>query len=161
MMVSTSGVPLPSRTAPWRNASPHSTESPLTRSTELRPKSWIGGRRRALRHGDDFEQGDIVYLDFDPQSGHEQKGRRPALVISNNLFNRVSSLTMVCPITHTDRGHPFHLRLDERTRTDGVILCDQARMLDLNSRHASFVERAPEDISSEAVDMVIGFLEPK
>ena len=81
-----------------------------------------------------FEQGDIVYLDFDPQSGHEQKGRRPALVISNNLFNRVSSLTMVCPITHTDRGHPFHLRLDERTRTDGVILCDQARMLDLNSR---------------------------
>ena len=110
-----------------------------------------------------FEQGDIVYLDFDPQSGHEQKGRRPALVISNNLFNRVSSLTMVCPITHThtDRGHPFHLRLDERTRTDGVILCDQARMLDLNSRHASFVERAPEDISSEAVDMVIGFLEPK
>ncbi|WP_288643586.1 type II toxin-antitoxin system PemK/MazF family toxin [uncultured Flavonifractor sp.] len=108
-----------------------------------------------------FEQGDIVYLDFDPQSGHEQKGRRPALVISNNLFNRVSSLTMVCPITHTDRGHPFHLRLDERTRTDRVILCDQARMLDLNSRHASFVERAPEDISSEAVDMVIGFLEPK
>ena len=102
-----------------------------------------------------FEQGDIVYLDFDPQSGHEQKSRRPALVISNNLFNRVS------PITHTDRGHPFHLRLDERTRTDGVILCDQARMLDLNSRHASFVERAPEDISSEAVDMVIGFLEPK
>ena len=105
-----------------------------------------------------FEQGDIVYLDFDPQSGHEQKSRRPALVISNN---RDISLTMVCPITHTDRGHPFHLRLDERTRTDGVILCDQARMLDLNSRHASFVERAPEDISAEAVDMVIGFLEPK
>ena len=51
-----------------------------------------------------FEQGDIVYLDFDPQSGHEQKGRRPALVVSNNLFNRVSSLTMVCPITHTDRA---------------------------------------------------------
>ena len=50
-----------------------------------------------------FEQGDIVYLDFDPQSGHEQNGRRPALVISNNLFNRVSSLTMVCP-TPTQTG---------------------------------------------------------
>ena len=84
-----------------------------------------------------FEQGDIVYLDFDPQSGHEQKGRRPALVVSNNLFNRVSSLTMVCPITHTDRGHPFHIRLDERTRTDGVVMCDQARMLDLPSRRAA------------------------
>ena len=108
-----------------------------------------------------FEQGDIVYLDFDPQSGHEQKGRRPALVISNNLFNRVSSLTMVCPITHTDLGSPFHIHLDSRTKTDGIVMCDQVRMLDVNSRHASFVERAPEDISSEAVDMVIGFLEPK
>ena len=108
-----------------------------------------------------FEQGDIVYLDFDPQAGHEQKGRRPALVVSNDLFNRVSSLTMVCPITHTDRGHPFHVRLDERTKTDGVILCDQARMLDLNSRRASFEEKAPADILAEAVDLIMGFVEMK
>ena len=109
-----------------------------------------------------FEQGDIVYLGlWIPSPAMSRMAAVLPWVISNNLFNRVSSLTMVCPITHTDRGHPFHLRLDERTRTDGVILCDQARMLDLNSRHASFVERAPEDISSEAVDMVIGFLEPK
>ncbi|MCI9294948.1 MAG: type II toxin-antitoxin system PemK/MazF family toxin [Lawsonibacter sp.] len=108
-----------------------------------------------------FEQGDIVYLDFDPQSGHEQKGRRPALVVSNNLFNRVSSLTMVCPITHTDRGHPFHIRLDERTRTDGVVMCDQARMLDLSSRRAAFEEKAPADLVAEAVDFIIGFVEMK
>lgn len=107
-----------------------------------------------------FEQGDIVYLNFDPQAGHEQKGRRPALVVSNNLFNRVSSLTMVCPITHTDRGHPFHIRLDHRTKTDGVVMCDQARMLDLNSRNADFVEKAPADITAEAVDLIIGMLEP-
>lgn len=106
-----------------------------------------------------FEQGDIVYLDFDPQSGHEQRGRRPALVVSNDLYNRVSSLTMVCPITHTDRGHPFHIKLDERTKTDGVVMCDQARMLDLNSRHAAFEEKAPEDIVAEAVDLIIGFVE--
>ncbi len=106
-----------------------------------------------------FEQGDIVYLDFDPQAGHEQKGRRPALVVSNDLFNRVSSLAMVCPITHTDRGHPFHLRLDSRTKTDGVILCDQARMLDLNSRHASYEEKAPMEIVAEAVDLITGFIE--
>lgn len=108
-----------------------------------------------------FEQGDIVYLDFDPQSGHEQRGRRPALVVSNDLYNRVSNLTMVCPITHTDRAHPFHVRLDERTKTDGVILCDQARMLDLNSRNASFVEKAPSEIIAEAVDLIIGFVERK
>lgn len=108
-----------------------------------------------------FEQGDIVYLDFDPQAGHEQRGRRPALVVSNDLFNTVSSLTMVCPITHTDKGHPFHVRLDSRTKTDGVILCDQARMLDLNSRRASFEEKAPADITAEAVDLIIGFVETK
>ena len=108
-----------------------------------------------------FEQGDIVYLDFDPQSGHEQKGRRPALVVSNNLFNRVSSLTMVCPITHTDRGHPFHIRLDERTRTDGVVMCDQARMLDVAARNAAFVEKAPVEIVAEAVDLIVGFIEMK
>ena len=106
-----------------------------------------------------FEQGDIVYLDFDPQAGHEQRGRRPALVVSNNLFNRVSSLTMVCPITHTDKGHPFHIRLDDTTKTDGVVLCDQARMLDLSSRNASFVEKAPAPLTAEAVDMIIGFVE--
>ena len=108
-----------------------------------------------------FEQGDIVYLDFDTQAGHEQRGRRPALVISNDLFNRVSSLTMVCPITHTDRGHPFHVRLDSRTKTDGVVLCDQARMLDLTSRKASFEEKAPDDIVAEAVDLIVGFVEMK
>ena len=106
-----------------------------------------------------FSQGDIVWLDFDPQSGHEQRGRRPALVVSNDLFNRVSSLTMVCPITHTDRNHPFHLRLDGRTKTAGVVLCDQARMLDLNSRNAVFAEKAPEDITAEAADLIIGFVE--
>ena len=108
-----------------------------------------------------FEQGDIVYLEFDPQAGHEQKGWRPALVVSNNLFNRINGLTMACPITHTDRNHPFHIRLDSRTKTDGVILCDQARMLDLNSRNAGFEEKAPSDITAEAVDMIIGFVEIK
>lgn len=106
-----------------------------------------------------FEQGDIVYLNFDPQAGHEQKGRRPALVVSNNLFNRVNSFTMVCPITHTDRGLPFHLRLDDKTKTDGVVLCDQVRMLDLNSRKATFVEKAPAELVAEAVDLITGFIE--
>lgn len=106
-----------------------------------------------------FEQGDIVYLDFDPQAGHEQRGRRPALVVSNNLFNRVNSLTMVCPITHTDRGSPFHIRLDGQTKTDGVIMCDQARMLDLTSHRASFEEKASADILAEAVDIISGIIE--
>lgn len=106
-----------------------------------------------------FEQGDIVYLDFDPQAGHEQRGRRPALVVSNNLFNRLNHMTMVCPITHKDRNSPFHLRLDDRTKTDGVVMCDQARMLDLASRGAGFVEKVPEDVLTEVIDMITGFIE--
>ena len=106
-----------------------------------------------------FEQGDIVYMDFDPQMGHEQKGHRPALVVSNDLFNRVNSLTMVCPITHTDRGSPFHVRLDDRTKTDGVVMCDQARMLDLNSSRAAFEEKAPNDILAEAIDIIRAIIE--
>lgn len=108
-----------------------------------------------------FAQGDIIYLDFDPQSGHEQRGRRPALVVSNSLFNRLSSLNMVCPITHTDKRHPFHIRLRGTAKIDGVILCDQARMLDVAARKAAFVEKAPDELVAEAVDLIIGFIEMK
>jgi mRNA interferase MazF len=69
------------------------------------------------------KQGDIIKPDFDTQMGYEQKGRRPAVVLSNNSFNRYFKTVIVCPITHTDKNHPFHVRLDERTKTSGVILC--------------------------------------
>ncbi|MBP3284000.1 MAG: type II toxin-antitoxin system PemK/MazF family toxin [Clostridia bacterium] len=106
-----------------------------------------------------FSQGDIVYLDFNPQSGHEQRGRRPAIIITNNLFNRFSKMLMVCPITNTDKKHPFHIKLDARTKTTGTILCDQARTLDVYARNAVFVEKAPCDIIDEAVHMIMSFLE--
>jgi hypothetical protein len=72
------------------------------------------------------KQGDIIWLDFDPQAGHEQRGRRPALIVSNQSFNNFSKLAIVCPITSRDKDHPFHIKLDDRTKTSGVILCDQA-----------------------------------
>ena len=106
-----------------------------------------------------FEQGDIIYLDFDPQSGHEQRGRRPALILSNNVYNRFHNLLMICPITNTDRGLPFHVKLDSRTKTTGVILCDQARTLDVAARNGEFLEKAPSDLVAEAVDLVVSFIE--
>lgn len=106
-----------------------------------------------------FEQGDIIYLDFDPQSGHEQKGRRPALVVSNNVYNRFHNLLMVCPITNTNRGLPFHVPLDDRTKTTGVIMCDQARTLDVTARNGAFEEKAPSDLVVEAIDQIISFIE--
>jgi mRNA interferase MazF len=105
------------------------------------------------------KQGSLVWLNFDPQTGHEQKGRRPALVISNETFNHFSNLAIVCPITNTDKDYPFHIKLDERTKTTGVILCDQARALDINAREYEFIETIPDDIVSEVIDIMYGFIE--
>ncbi len=105
------------------------------------------------------EQGDIITLDFDPQAGHEQKGRRPALVVSNNIFNSFTKMAMVCPITNTERGFPLHVTLDERITTTGVIMCEQVKTLDILARDAAFKEKVPEDIVKEIIDILFGFIE--
>ena len=105
-----------------------------------------------------FKQGDIIVMDFNPQQGHEQSGRRPAVILSNNILNQHSAMAMVCPITNTNKKHPFHIELDERTKTTGVILCDQAKMLDINARNAEFKEKCPNEIWEEAVDLVKSFM---
>lgn len=103
-------------------------------------------------------QGDIIILDFNPTQGHEQQGKRPAIVISNDILNQHSSLIMVAPITNTDKKHPFHVPLDSRTQTTGVILCDQVKMLDLDARHATIKEKAPEEIIDEVVSLIHSFM---
>lgn len=105
------------------------------------------------------DQGDIITLEFDPQAGHEQKGRRPAIVVSNNAFNNITKMAVVCPITNTNRYFPLHVQLDERTVTTGVIMCEQAKSLDLFVRNASFKEKAPIEILEEVVDVLIGIVE--
>ena len=92
------------------------------------------------------KQGDIIKVSFDPKSGHEQAGFRPALVISNNEFNQRTKLAIVCPITNTDNKFPLHVPLDDRTTTTGVILCEHIRTLDLQSRKNKYVESVPDDI---------------
>lgn len=105
------------------------------------------------------EQGDIITLDFNPQAGHEQKGNRPALVVSNNTFNRRTRIAVVCPITNTDRGFPLHIPLDERTSTTGVVMCEQVKSLDITARNSVFQEKAPSDIVEEVIDVIISFFE--
>ena len=105
------------------------------------------------------DQGDIIYLQFNPQAGHEQMGRRPAIVISNKTYNQFTKLAMVCPITSNNRGFPLHVSLDDRTKTTGVILCEQIKALDIDARKASFFEKAPKEIMDEVLDIIIGFIE--
>jgi len=105
------------------------------------------------------KQGDIVILNFDPAAGHEQKGRRPALIVSNEEFHKRTRMSMVCPITKTLSGFPAHLQLDNRTDTVGEIMCEQVKCLDINMRGIEFKETAPDDITDQAIDLICSFVE--
>lgn len=89
------------------------------------------------------EKGDFIALSFDRQSGHEQKGRRPAIVVSNFLFNKATGLAIVCPITNTNRRVPFHLPIPGKSSLSGFVMVEQVKSIDFNTRKAKFVERAP------------------
>jgi mRNA interferase MazF len=99
-------------------------------------------------------QGDLVALDFDPQSGHEQKGRRPALVISKDVFNRGTGLAICCPITNTDRDIPFHVAITGRTSLTGFVMCEQLKSLDFRSRKMRLIERAPDEVLNDVLAIV-------
>ncbi len=99
-------------------------------------------------------QGDIIKVNLNPQRGHEQAGYRPALIVSNDTFNKYAKLAIVCPITNTDNNFPLHISLDDRTTTTGVVLCEHIRSLDLNSRPYIFVEKMPDDILKKVVDVI-------
>lgn len=101
-----------------------------------------------------YKQGDIVTLDFYPQKGHEQKGRRPALIISNESYHRHTNLAVVCPITNTDNGFPMHIALDEHTSTTGFILCEHVKSMDLKARKATFVESISPDLLKGVLERV-------
>ena len=101
------------------------------------------------------KKGDFVILTFDSQAGREQRGRRPALVVSNTLFNRHTGLAMVCPITNTFRDIPFHVAVPDESSLTGYIMVEQIKSVDCGSRNARFVENAPASV----LDEVLGILD--
>ncbi len=94
-------------------------------------------------------RGDIVYLDFDPTKGHEQRGHRPAFVISPFAYNERTSLTLFMPITKQQKGYPFEVCLPSGLTIQGVILADQIKCLDWQARGVQFVEFAPKSVIRE------------
>ncbi len=101
------------------------------------------------------QKGDFVILTFDPQSGHEQKGRRPALVISNTLFNQHTGLAIVCPITNTNRDFPFHVAVPKEASLTGFIMVEQVKSVDFKKRKIKYIEQS----SNETLNEVLGILE--
>ena len=104
------------------------------------------------------ERGDAIWLDFDPQAGREQAGRRPALVLSPAAYNRRSGLAIVCPITRQAKGYPFEVSLPAGLAIQGVVLSDHARSLDWQQRHAEFVCRLPPEVSEDVAAKVVALV---
>ncbi|MFZ0887652.1 MAG: endoribonuclease MazF [Candidatus Binataceae bacterium] len=97
------------------------------------------------------ERGDLLWLTFDPQAGHEQGGRRPALVLSPAAYNRHANLALVCPITNQAKGYPFEVALPVGSPISGVVLADHVKSADWTARRAQFLAKAPSDVLAEVM----------
>jgi mRNA interferase MazF len=103
-------------------------------------------------------RGDIVWLDFDPQAGHEQSGRRPALVLSQRPYHRASPFALVCPITSRRKGYPFEVPLPPGLPVEGVVLADQVKSVDRRVRRIEPAGRAPQSVVDEVVARILPLL---
>jgi mRNA interferase MazF len=97
------------------------------------------------------KQGEIIAITFDPQAGHEQKGRRPAYVVSKELFNKGTGMAIVCPITNTDRAFPFHVPLPPESGLTGFIMVEQVKSVDFRARRAKRIEHGNDQLLSEVL----------
>ncbi|WP_186698289.1 endoribonuclease MazF [Cyanobium sp. NS01] len=106
------------------------------------------------------DRGDLVWLEFTPQAGSEQRGRRPALVISPKAYNGKVGLALFCPITSKIKGYPFEVLLPDGYSVSGVVLSDQLKCLDWRTRKAKFIERISLDVMEMVTARVLPLLEP-
>ena len=100
------------------------------------------------------QRGDLIALTFDPQSGHEQKGRRPALVISHYLFNKHTGLAIVCPITTSERRFPFHVSIVDCPEVTGFVMVEQVKSIDFRARRAKRIAKAPQATLDEVLSIL-------
>ena len=99
-------------------------------------------------------RGELITLTFDPQSGHEQRGRRPALVVSNDLFNKHTGLCIACPITSTRRDYPFHVAVPAGAGVTGFVMVEQVKSIDFQSRKARRLGKASAALLGEVLSIL-------
>jgi mRNA interferase MazF len=98
------------------------------------------------------DRGNAIWITLDPQAGHEQAGRRPALVLSPISYNRLTDLALLCPITNRVKGYPFEVKIPDGLSVKGVILADQAKSLDWKVRRAELICSLADETVQEVVD---------
>lgn len=99
-------------------------------------------------------KGDFVALTFDPQSGHEQRGPRPALVVSNDLFNKHTGLCIACPVTSSRRDYPFHVAVPDGCEVTGVVMVEQVKSIDFRARRVKRIGQAPAAVLDEVLALL-------
>src|SRR3970282_2414755 len=99
-------------------------------------------------------KGDFIAVTLDPRSGHEQRGRRPALVVSNDLFNRHTGLCIACPITNTRRDYPFHVAIPAGQDVTGFVMVEQVKSIDFRSRKAKQIGKATDQVLEQALSFL-------
>ena len=103
-------------------------------------------------------RGDVVWINLNPQTGHEQKGRRPALVLSPEEYNKKVGLAIFCPITNQVKGYPFEVLIPEGLKTSGVILADQVKSLDWKTRNTELICQIPEEVTKIVLERIYTLL---
>ncbi|MBI3743385.1 MAG: endoribonuclease MazF [Chloroflexi bacterium] len=103
-------------------------------------------------------RGDLVWLSFSPQAGHEQAGRRPALVLSPSAYNGTVGLALFCPITSHVKGYPFEVPVPPDIGLEGVVLADQVRSLDWRVRNAEFAGRLPDSAVGQVLALATALI---
>jgi mRNA interferase MazF len=106
------------------------------------------------------QRGDLIWIDMQPQAGHEQSGRRPAIVLSPENYNDKVGLALLCPITNQVKGYPFEVILPEGLKVTGVILSDQLKSLDWKIRKAAFIDTVPDHTIEETLKKASTLLQP-
>lgn len=99
-------------------------------------------------------KGDFVAVTFGPQYGHEQRGRRPALVVSNTLFNEHTGLAIVCPLTNADQDFPFHVAVVNDPDVTGFVMVEQVKSIDFRARKAKRIGRASDSVLDEVLSIL-------
>jgi mRNA interferase MazF len=105
-------------------------------------------------------RGDLIWLQFNPQAGHEQAGHRPAVVISPSAYNRRVGLALCYPVTSHVQGYPFEVLLPERLGVEGAILSDQIKSVDWRARKARRIGNLPADVLQETVGKILALVDP-
>jgi mRNA interferase MazF len=104
------------------------------------------------------ERGDVAWISFDPKTGHEQAGRRPAVVLSPGSYNRKVGMALVCPVTSQGKGYGFEVPIPEGLAVSGVVLADHVRNIDWRARKITFVCTLPEETVAEIRQAIIDLM---